>query len=588
MIIKKLYAENFLSLGDGVEFDLENRGILFIKGVNKDAQEEEASNGAGKSSIIEGIVWALTGETIRGIERVDEVVNNKVGADCLCSLEIVGGYSIERYRKHSKHNNAIRFLKDGHSISKSATLTQKDINSTFNIDFDIISNSIILSNSSIRLNFLDSKNNILRRQIIETILGVDKFSDFLETSKKHVKELERGKDNALYRIEDSNRQIQTYNDKVAELKHRRENWDRQQKELKDVFDREKKEKIERIEIEISELKSVDVKYNLELHQKIKGGRELEAKINGAIQGIRRSIKELEGRKYIINDDIEKYNKFVNQPCKLCGTILDQEKIQTTIKNLESEKSGIDTKIVSFNTDIKQKQESIVLINDKLEQIAPAYNESVLYNIEFDIVNLKERVDEIQKSEFQPASFQDISFALDVEKLVQTIKVSEQEVEKATEELKYYSFWEEGFGKKGLVVYLLEQMIKFLNNKVEFYLNILSKGQIRLEFDKYLDFKISGLNYRNCSSGERKRVDLAVLLALYDLTNLRNKQSFNILILDEVLDSIDKAGVEAVKDLLLELNKRIPTILVISHNNYLAEYFPTTVTIVKENGISFIE
>jgi DNA repair exonuclease SbcCD ATPase subunit len=84
------------------------------------------------------------------------------------------------------------------------------------------------------------------------------------------------------------------------------------------------------------------------------------------------------------------------------------------------------------------------------------------------------------------------------------------------------------------------------------------------------------------------VDLAVLLALYDLTNLRNKQSFNILILDEVLDSIDKAGVEAVKDLLLELNKRIPTILVISHNNYLAEYFPTTVTIVKENGISRIE
>jgi DNA repair exonuclease SbcCD ATPase subunit len=279
---------------------------------------------------------------------------------------------------------------------------------------------------------------------------------------------------------------------------------------------------------------------------------------------------------------------VNQPCKLCGTILDQEKIQTTIQNLAVEKDVIDAKIAVFNSDIKQKQESIVLIEDKLEQIAPAYTESVLYNIESDIQNLKERKDEIQKSEFQSASFQDINFDLDVEKLVKAIKASEQEVATATEDLKYYSFWEEGFGKKGLVVYLLEQMIRFLNNKVEFYLNILSKGQIRLEFDKYLDFKISGLNYRNCSSGERKRVDLAVLLALYDLTNLRNKQSFNILILDEVLDSIDKAGVEAVKDLLLELNKRIPTILVISHNNYLAEYFPTTVTVVKENGISRIE
>ena len=101
----------------------------------------------------------------------------------------------------------------------------------------------------------------------------------------------------------------------------------------------------------------------------------------------------------------------------------------------------------------------------------------------------------------------------------------------------------------------------------------------------MDFNISGLNYRSCSSGERKRVDLAVLIALYDLTTLRYKSNYNILVLDEVLDSIDEVGIEAVKDLLLELNNRIPTIIVVSHNNQLSEYFPNTVTVVKENGIS---
>jgi DNA repair exonuclease SbcCD ATPase subunit len=132
------------------------------------------------------------------------------------------------------------------------------------------------------------------------------------------------------------------------------------------------------------------------------------------------------------------------------------------------------------------------------------------------------------------------------------------------------------------------MIQFLNKKIEFYLNILSKGSMHLAFDKFLDFDVSGLKYRSCSSGERKRVDLAVLIALYDLTNLRNKDNYNILVLDEVLDSIDEIGIEAAQELLLELNKRIPTIFVISHNNILGQYFPSTITVVKEKGISRLE
>ena len=585
MNIKKVYINNFLSWGEG-EFELGNRGILFIKGENRDTS---GSNGSGKSTLIEAIIWTLFGDTVRGVDKVDDVINKSVGRDCCCTLELDNGYKITRARKHSVHENKLMLSKDGKELSKSSVkLTQDEINSIFNIDIDIFINSIVLANSNIRINFLDNKNNVLRRQVIENILGIDKFSEYMSIAKDKVKDFEEKKASLAWRVSEDKRQIKSYNDKIAAAKYEKEQFDIQQKRDREQFEIEKQERIKELSDDIAELKAVDVPYNLDIYQKIKKGQELEAKTVGNISGLKRSLKEFETKKSSIDKEIDKYSNFVDQPCRLCGTILDQEKMKTTIKNLESDKLVIDEQAKDTVDKINEYQKWIDDMKASLAEMKPTYKESDLYNIEGDITNLEERIEEIKKDIFKETRFQEISFNMDVDQLVNTIKENEKKSSEHTEEQVYYEFWKQGFGNDGLKIYILENMIKYLNKKVEFYLNILSKGQIQLEFDKYLDFKISGLNYRNCSSGERKRVDLAVLIALYDLTQLRYKSNYNLLILDEVLDSIDEIGVEAVKDLLLELNKRIPTILVVSHNNYLSEYFPNVVTIVKENGISRIE
>ena len=71
---------NFMSFGD--EFvQLDNLGYVLVVGKNECPDDASLSNGSGKSSIWEGIVWALTGETIRGHKSVVNLFGND-GAAC--------------------------------------------------------------------------------------------------------------------------------------------------------------------------------------------------------------------------------------------------------------------------------------------------------------------------------------------------------------------------------------------------------------------------------------------------------------------------------------------------------------------------
>lgn len=569
MKLKKIYINNFISFKE-CELDIESKGIVFIKGENKDTG---GSNGAGKSSVLESIVWTLFGETVRGVDKVEDVINDKFNKDCMCRLDLEDDYTIVRCRKHKQYDNGLMLFHKDKNISKpNVTHTQKEINKLFNIDFDIFVNSIILAGSSIRANFLDSKNNTIRRQVIESILGIDKFADYSSTVKIKIKELESSKENMLLGIEQNKKQIKSYNDKLSEIKFKKEE-----------FERDKEENIKTLSESLEKLSKIDVKQQLEIYKKINDGSSIKSKISGNIQALKTSVKDLNGKKFHISSNINKYSSLENKACEYCGSVLDQEKVKNMINSLEQESSKFDHQITSTNEKITQYIRMINEIDNELNSLQPELSEKELYNLEMEINVHKEGLERTKEEKFQ-----DINFDSDIKDLVKTIKEYEDKLSEIDEELRYYGFWEVGFGNKGLKTYILDDMIKFLNKKIEFYLNILSKGQMHLIFDKFLDFNVSGLNYRSCSSGERKRVDLAVLIALFDLTNLRNKNNYNILILDEVLDSIDEIGVEAAQELLLELNKRIPTIFVISHNNMLSEYFPDVLTVVKENGISRIE
>ena len=62
---KRLHLHNFLSFGDA-ELAFNDDGFIKVSGINENPDDNAGSNGSGKSSLWEGIIWVITGETIRG------------------------------------------------------------------------------------------------------------------------------------------------------------------------------------------------------------------------------------------------------------------------------------------------------------------------------------------------------------------------------------------------------------------------------------------------------------------------------------------------------------------------------------------
>ena len=132
---------------------------------------------------------------------------------------------------------------------------------------------------------------------------------------------------------------------------------------------------------------------------------------------------------------------------------------------------------------------------------------------------------------------------------------------------------------------------------EFLQNIGS--DIRIRFDGYTILKsgkvrekisISLLrdgmdcgSFGKFSAGEAARVNLATILAMQKLVNSNcdGDKGLDLLVLDEILEAVDEAGLASMFEALNSLGG---TVLVVSHGN-VAEGYPHKLVIVKENGES---
>lgn len=86
-----------------------------------------------------------------------------------------------------------------------------------------------------------------------------------------------------------------------------------------------------------------------------------------------------------------------------------------------------------------------------------------------------------------------------------------------------------------------------------------------------------------SAGEAARVNLATILAMQKLVNSNcdGDKGLDLLVLDEILEAVDEAGLASMFEALNSLGG---TVLVVSHGN-VAEGYPHKLVIVKENGES---
>lgn len=188
-----IYIQNFMGVQGPqlLRFDELTDGIWYLEG----------ENGAGKSTILEAIVWCLFGQTIRNDMKVDDIVNDVVGKNCKVTLAYGNGWIFERFRKAGKDclgydnnpvsGNGVKCYFNGAyrpDMEKGEPkATQRKINDLLGIDYDKFIKTQIMG-QNLTANFITADEKA-RRAMIEDMLGMERFDSYLEEVRAEKKAL---------------------------------------------------------------------------------------------------------------------------------------------------------------------------------------------------------------------------------------------------------------------------------------------------------------------------------------------------------------------------------------------------------------
>ena len=227
IILKDVTLKNFLSVGactQAVNFD--RTDLTLILGENLDLGGDGARNGTGKTSLIQGLSYALFGVPINSI-RKDNLVNRTNGKNMLVTLTFsVDGveYKIERGRKPNLLkfyvNNTLQKQQDDAQGENKET--QAAIERVINMSADMFKHIVALNTYSEP--FLALKNSD-QRAIIEQLLGITILSEKAETVKELLttsKDAIRTEEFRIKAVEEANKRIL---EQIDGLKRRQRLWD---------------------------------------------------------------------------------------------------------------------------------------------------------------------------------------------------------------------------------------------------------------------------------------------------------------------------------------------------------------------------
>lgn len=559
---KHINIKEFLSVGE-IDINLQNRGLSLVRGIN-DYEPKLESNGSGKSSIFDSIIWCLTGYTTRDVSKVS---NENLDNGACVSLELsIDNYDYEIIR--CENPKTLTIIKNGEDISGATyTKSQSILDSEFGwVNYDILISIIILSQGLPgRFTSLKPKD---RKSRLESLSGID--SDLMILIDKV---------NKVYN--ESSELKSSCNSKLYELTGKISSCN---------------DSIRMSQMKIDELKMKDPisekEYNI-IKEEYESRNELYSKLNAEIMKTSSELNEVNRKYYSVTNSIKLNERFIEDTklkliqyleskCPTCGAIRDfskevedcQKKISDVLKLIENDRS-MESKLkleidnISRQLEGQREQNSHTLDgqNERNQRIKDY--ETTRNSIEIFEESIKDNQDQI----------------LEFEKVKDSINEQLEQIDKRIE---IASFFKNNLNKK-FRTYLLEEVIKFMNQSLSQLSKYLYEvqGIVRLETSgNNINIYLGDREFGALSGGEGRRVDLILQLAQRSLCEVQSGFSCNLLVIDEILDYLDSIGVDNVLSLLETNSTNVDTLMVVTQRSDLNINFDSILTVVKnENQIS---
>jgi DNA repair exonuclease SbcCD ATPase subunit len=552
MKIHSIEFKNIASYGNKIqkiEFSNEKAELYLTLG----------KNGDGKTTIANAIIFALYGK-VEGVRMND--LPNRINKDLWVRIKLRCGsmeVEIERGLMPSKFSvliNGVEFDKAGkRSVQE---YLEEEI---YGIPYHVFKNIIILSINDFKSFLTMSPSD--KKQIIDKMFGFSILNDMQRMVKEERKNIKSD--------------IDSYESELRQI-------DESIVQVKIKLNQLQADSDEKSKNEIEKLKNRLIKFDADRIKLEEAGtklRETIGKFEGELDTKSESYNTL---RYEMDAIRKKLSLYENNVCPTCEGPLDSEfhqhKKAEYVERVDSLPATMEKATQSVN-EIKNKiAETRVKERAVLEKVS-SLNASIR-TLKGELVKIKEKA----------------TVGGEFEHLNELIKqfeeheiVKNQEKSKQSNDYHFLELVEEILGEEGVKNLAVKTILPGLNTNIAAMANTMHLS-FHIRFNDKFDCIITHLgeevNPMTLSTGERKKADFIIIIAIIKILKLRFPQ-LNLLFLDELLSSVDADGVYNILKILSQVIKenQINT-FVINHSVLPHEIFDKKLQIYRDNGFSKFE
>ena len=567
---RKLRFKNFLSTGNNfTDISFDDTPTTLVVG----------HNGAGKSTMLDALSFALFGKPHRKISK-NQLINTINGKGTLVEVEFDIGkqnYKVIRGIKPNKFEiwvNGNMVNQDSHAKEYQSML-EKNIIKLNHKSF----HQIVVLGSSSFVPFMQLAGGS-RREVIEDLLDINMFSKMNSLLKERMSLL---KD----QINENSHQLNIVDTKInAQKKYLRD--------LSEISAQQKKEKL-------TNIKSLqkDIRVLCDTNDTLL--KDIDAKspdINQSISETTNKIQSLDefaaGFKSQ-QKDVVKQAKFFekNDICPTCSQDIDESTKEYHLNKCKTKAGTIANALDMYETNRKQVKDILDGLNEQLSTISQWQSQVSGNNQE--IATLNRNIDkineEISRIDNETGDLSEANSEL--EKLRTDKEELQDSKYKLNEQHSYNQVYAELLKDTGIKTKIIKQYLPVINQLTNKYLQILDFF-VHFDLDESFVETIrsrhrDNFSYDSFSEGEKQRIDLSLLFTWRQIAKMKNSVATNLLILDETFDSsLDEEGIENLMKIISTLGEDT-NVFVISHKSELEDaHFHRKIEFVKEKNFSKIK
>lgn len=559
--------KNFLSTGDYYnEINFLDSSTNLIVG----------ENGAGKSTMLDALSFALFGKAHRKITK-NQLVNTINNKNCITEVTFTVNsvqYRVVRGIKPAK----FEIWKDGSMINQSSHAREyQDIleKNVFQMSHKSFHQIVVLGSSSF-VPFMQL-NSTSRRDVIEDLLDINIFSKMNMLLKEKTSLLKGELENNTHSIEVVKTKINAQKKYIRDLTA-----------INTQHRKDKEGEISEFQTEIEELNAV----NSTLSETV---NSLLPTITDSLSTVRENKQKLDQYYAQFKTQVKtvvKEAKFFdeNEHCPTCDQDIAEELRKEKKDSATAKAKGLKTTMDEAEIQRKIYEDDIVSLESRMSECLADQN--TLHNNNQTIIRLQRSIDKLRSDLNDMAdSSGDMGQAnSDLTELDSELHQRTDEKYVLNERASYNRIAGELLRDTGIKTKIIRQYIPVINELTNKYLQILDFF-VHFELDDSFSETIRSryrdtFSYDSFSEGEKQRIDLSLLFTWRQIAKMKNSVSTNLLILDETFDSsLDGEGVDNLMKIIDTL-KEDTNVFVISHKTELEDaHFERKLTFIKDKNFS---